>query len=93
MLPDLKNVIVQRSPHEFGAVQAGLAFQVSQLFEPLLSELNLRNLLRLSALLSELSARKLDYGLFHWLHDECKSHEVNLAEEGQVGKRLRVFML
>ena len=53
MLPDLEYVIVHLSPHKFGAVQAGLAFQVFQLLELLLSELDLCNLLCHSAPLSD----------------------------------------
>lgn len=54
MLPDMQYVEIHGSPHEFSAVQAGLAFQVLQLLELLLCELYLSNLLCHSALLSEL---------------------------------------
>ena len=53
MLPDLEYVVVDCSPNELGAVQAGLAFQVFQLLELLLRELDLRNLLCHSALFSD----------------------------------------
>lgn len=45
MLPDLQNLIVDRSPNELGVVQAGLAFQVVKLLDLLLRGLYLRHLL------------------------------------------------
>lgn len=53
MLPDGQFVETFGSPHEFSAVQAGLAFQFFQLLKLLLRELYLRNLLCHSALLSD----------------------------------------